>query len=426
MILKHYRITDKDLDDTVELDKKLVEISTESPVGENYEKFIDLLEDQIKSRIPEITTNRIVVPDEAYYKYPDFRSQFVGKRIILLIKLAAKNKPKAHLNGHYDVVEAGDLSKWTIAHPYQPKVTAERLYGRGACDMKGSIATLIKALEIIRREKRSLLYDLTISFTPDEEAGAYSGLRYLVDETKKGNKMIDEDFFFSLDATQNEISIGKAGTIDFEISIKGKAVHTGRSFTGINAVHLASFFLNELIDLKTNVEERTSVYPANPDLPLGYVHPNLSVTYIQGGFSLSSIPDLCVLKGNRTVLPDESDDPMVDAQKELVNLILRVKQRYQIDVDFKVEKRLPTFITSEDDPNIRRLREVASRVEGELYPIACSMGSNDIAWVAKELGLPTFSRGVQREGCNVHGYNENVPIKNLRIGVEDLVDFLSE
>jgi acetylornithine deacetylase/succinyl-diaminopimelate desuccinylase-like protein len=422
---KRFEISEKDLNDVIEIDKKLVEISTESPAGENYEAFVDHLENQLRSRVPQIETTKLIIPEEVYENYPEFKSQFVGKRAILLAKLSAPNKPKAHLNGHYDVAKEGDPNQWVVAPAFQPKVVDGRLYGRGACDMKGSIATLLKALEIIAREKRSLLYDLSLSFTPDEESGIYSGLRYMVDQTKKGEKLIDADFFFSLDATQNEISIGKAGTIDFEISVKGRAVHTGRSFTGINAINLAVLFLNELIERKPQIEQRTSAYPANPDLPLGFAHPNLSVTYIHGGFSAGSVPDLCVIKGSRTVLPDESEDPMVDAQKELVNLILAVKQKHQIDADFKVLPRLPAFATSADDPHIKRLRQVASREPGQLFPIACSMGSNDIAWVAQDLGIPTFSRGVQREGCNVHGYNENVPIVNLGIGTEDLVDFLS-
>jgi hypothetical protein len=54
------------------------------------------------------------------------------------------------------------------------------------------------------------------------------------------------------------------------------------------------------------------------------------------------------------------------------------------------------------------------------------MGSNDIAHVPSKLGICTVSRGVQREDCNVHAYNENVPLDNVKIGIRDLIRFLSD
>ncbi len=424
-----YQLSKKDLDDTVELLKKMVEIPTVSPSGEHYEDFIRFTDSELKKRVQGIKTDVLKIPDCAYRKFPDFHSQFVEDRFILIGYLPSPDKPKIYLNGHYDVVEPGNLEQWTISQPFCPKIVDGKLYGRGACDMKGSLSSFFKALEIIKREKRELQYDIAFALTPDEEKGTYSGLRYMVDQTKHGNKLIEGDFFYSLDGTQNEISIAKAGTFLFEIDIKGIAVHSCRSFTGINAIHLANYFINELIELKCEVEKRSSRIPANPDLPLGYARPNLSVTYIQGGYSASSIPDRCIIQGTRTVLPDESGiggQSMVDAQNELVNAILIIKQRYQIECDFKVDMLMPPMSTPEDNPYVKKVREVASEIEGDLFPIACSMGSNDIAWVKQELSLPTFSRGVQREGCNVHGVNENVPIENLKIGVVDLVDFLSK
>lgn len=422
---KSYVLSDKDFKDTVLLNARLVEIPTVSPEGENYEDFVALLEGELEQRYPGVKMERVIVPPEVYEDIPEFRAQFVGERINLVGLIKAEGKPKAHLNCHYDVVAPGDLDKWTVTLPFTPRLVEDRQYGRGACDMKGSIASLLKALEIIHREQRELKYDISLSFTPDEEPTQYSGLKYLVDETLRGRPYIEADFFYSLDATQNEISIGKAGTIDFEIKIRGKATHIARSYTGINAIQQANFFLNALFDLKLEVESFSSKYPANPDLSIGFVHPNLNVNVIHGGSNNSSVADSCVILGNRTVLPDESENPVVFAQNQLVTTILKIKQKYQIDCDFRVIPGLPPFISSLDDPYLQALRIASSRREGKLFPVACSMGPNDIAWVKELLGIPTFSRGVQREGCNVHSFDENVPIENLKIAVEDLVDFLS-
>ena len=419
-------LSQNDLADTVELVKQLVEIPTESPLGKGYEEFINFLESVIKNKIKKIKTDKITIPEEYYKAAPDFEKFTRHKRIILLLKTLSTGKTKAHLNGHYDVVEAGDVQRWNICSPYKPKVINDRIYGRGACDMKGSIATLIKALEIIYRENRNLLYDLDISFTPDEEVSSYSGLHYLIEETKKGKKLIEGKFFFSLDATQNEICIGKSGIIHFEIELLGESVHIANSFNGVNAINLAVPFLNELIDLKVKVEQKVSKYPCHSDLPIAYCRPNLNITYISGGFSDGSVPDRCIIRGNRTVNPDESENPMTDAQNELINLILRVKQTYQTKIHFYVQIGQPAVVCPDNLPDLLRFRKVASRNDQELFPAGCSTSPNDIVWVKKELDIPFFNRGVQREGCNIHSYNENVPIENLKIAIEDLVNFLSD
>jgi succinyl-diaminopimelate desuccinylase len=417
---------EREMEDVVSLIQRLVSIPTESPEGIYYREFIDLLEGDVKQRIPEFTTERITIPTEVYDRYPDYKAQLKGDRIILFIRSPKTGREKIHINGHYDVVKAGDPAKWTFSPAYQPKVIQGRLYGRGACDMKGSMAAFIKALEIIRREDKKLHYDLEISFTPDEEIGVYGGILYMTEQTLRGNRLIDGDFFYSLDGTQNEISIGKTGLISFEIKVKGRSVHSCRSFLGVNAILRSIPVLEALNSMKPLIEKRTSRLPVNPDLPLFHVHPNLNVTLIKGGYAAHAVPDECWIYGDRNVLPDESENPMVDARNELISCILETKQRHQLDMEFKVEEVTPAFQVSPEEEHVKRARLSATEPGEELFPVACSMGSNDISHVAHRLGICTVSRGVQREDCNVHSYNENVPLVNLKIAVRDLIRFLSD
>lgn len=418
---RKYILKDADLQDAVELTKTLVAIPTESPEGEHYEEFIDVLEREIRVRVPSLKLERLVVPMEAYEDYPERRAAMKGPRVVLLARAAAPGRPKIHINDHYDVVKAGDPSKWTFTGPYDPKVIDGRLYGRGACDPKGSVASVIEALKIIEREGLALNYDLTLSFTPDEEVGGYTGLTYMVEETRRGNPLIEGDFFFSLDGAQNYISNGKTGLINFSVEVQGTSTHISRSFTGANAIHLAVPVLHALLELKERVEQKASKWPVNPELPLGYVHPNLSVTMINGGFSAEAIPDRCSFVGDRSVLPDET---MADAQNELVSVLLGVKQKYQIPMKFTVNPALPAFVTPEDQPGLQRLRQVATRGGRKPYPVACSEGYNDIS-IVTGLGLPIFGRGVQREDSKVHAYNENVKVEYIGTAIEDLVAFLT-
>jgi succinyl-diaminopimelate desuccinylase len=415
-----------EMEDVVHLIQKMVSIPTESPEGVHYKEFVDLVESEVRVRIPGLQTERIVIPSKVYDRYPDYRAQMKGDRIILMVRSPRSGKEKIHINGHYDVVKEGDPSKWTMAPAYQPKLIDGRLYGRGACDMKGSVATLIKALEMIHKAGKGLHYDFDISLTPDEEMGIYGGVLYMTEETLRGNRLIDGSFFFSLDGTQNEINIGKTGLINYEIKVRGKSVHSCRSFLGVNAIFCALPVLQAIHALKPIVEKRTSRLPVNVDLPLAYVHPNLNVTLIKGGYAPHAVPDECWILGDRTVLPDESQNPMDDARNELINCILEAKQIHHLDLEFKVEKAVPAFFVSSEEGHVLRLRRCAAEKEGELAPAVCSMGYNDIAHVPDKLGICTVSRGVQREDCNVHSYNENVPLANLKIGIRDLIRFLSD
>lgn len=419
----NYVLSQDDLLDVVELTRGLARIPTESPEGEFNAEFVDYVESELKRRIPAIATEKVTIPSEAYDDHPEQRAAAKGEKIILIGRISAPGRPKLHVNDHYDVARAGDPTRWTVTGPFEPRVVEDKLFGRGVCDPKGSIASCIKALEIVHREGLGLEYDITLSLSPDEECGGYTGLTHLVNLTLQGVPYIDAEAFFSLDGAQNYVSIGKTGLLGFEVVIAGQAAHSSRSSTGINAIELAVPVLAELLALKLEVEQRVSRWPVNPELSMRYVRPDLVITMINGGFSKGAVPDCCVISGSRTVIPDESERPVIDATNELIGTLLTVRQKYQIPMQFHVEPLLPPFITDGDSPFVQRLADAAARGSRKRYPVACSEGCNDISRVSALLGIPTFGRGVQREGCQVHAYDENVPLDNLRIGVEDLVTF---
>ncbi len=427
MTCNNTAVTEKDLQETIELTKSLVAIQTESPEGIYYAQFVDYLESFINRELPGVDTERVVVKAEDYKATSNTEDEIVGDRISLILRAPAPNMPKVHISDHYDVVHAGDLSKWTITSPYEAVVHDGRLYGRGSADPKGSIASLIQALKVIYREGRALKYDLVISFTPDGELSNHTGLDHLIDLTQEGRDYFEVDFFLSIDGAQNYISTGKTGLIQFFITINGQASHIARAFMGVNAIHLASPVLVELTKLSEEICQRTSSIRVNPELPYNRVRPDLAVTTINGGSSFESVPDKCTIQGHRLVVADESDNAMEDAMDEIVSTIMRVKQKYQIPMKFKVEPAIPPFATDANHPALRELAEIAAAGAGmKEYPTACSEGYNDISAVNYRLGVPMFARGVQWADSNAHSYNENIRLDALKTGIRDLVAFLSE
>src|SRR4029077_1952666 len=85
-------------------------------------------------------------------------------------------RPLVHLNGHFDVVPAGD--GWTV-NPFGGDVRDGRIWGRGSCDMKAGIAAAVFAAEAIRRAGVELNGSVEISGTVDEESGGFAGVAWL-------------------------------------------------------------------------------------------------------------------------------------------------------------------------------------------------------------------------------------------------------
>src|SRR4029077_18965199 len=99
-------------------------------------------------------------------------------RINVIGRQGSGSAKAVHLNGHFDVVPAGN--GWTL-DPFGGEVRDGRLYGRGSCDMKAGIAAGVYAAEAIRRAGVDLTGSLEISATVDEESGGFAGVAWLAE-----------------------------------------------------------------------------------------------------------------------------------------------------------------------------------------------------------------------------------------------------
>ena len=135
--------------------------------------------------------------------------------------------------GHTDVVPAGDLSAWTTP-PFSPAVRGGRLYGRGAADMKGSVAAMLHAAELLAALP-SPQRGLTMVFDADEECHNTGMKRFLQDPPSGDFAVIGEPSELLLD-------LGHRGVMAFEAVFRGKSAHAARPETGVNAIDQAAAF----------------------------------------------------------------------------------------------------------------------------------------------------------------------------------------
>ncbi len=389
--------------------EKIIGFETVAPPGSCYKEIVEYLLPIFSGMGFE--TQKQVMPKEVFAaKCTDQR--LVGDRYNLKADMNVGAKETLVIYAHLDVVPAGN--GWDT-DPFQMVQRNGRIFGRGVSDCKGSIAALIAALKVLL-EKGKPKYNLCVLLTTDEEVGGYSGLCYLTDQG-----LVRGDLMLCMDGFSDDVVIGSNGIINWEVVVHGKSAHSGASFMGINAVEKSLAIMEELMRLKKVVESRHSLLPASSAFEaLGKMNlmPTLNITVINGGIKENIVPDRCVLRGDRRVIPEESmEEAMAEIERTLKPL----------DVEFEL-KFFPGYPPMSVNPDHRWVAEVRGAVErgmGFLPRLSGTQGSLDQAYATEKTRIPTCVFGVGRQlESNIHGSNENVRLTDLEGFCRFLIELL--
>jgi succinyl-diaminopimelate desuccinylase len=268
----------------------LIAIDTTYPPGENYPTLVAWAETHLTPL--GYTCRRIDVP-EPLWNVPHAGAH--GRRTNLIATLN-NDAPELGIYAHMDVVPAGD--GWDTP-PFSPATNGNDLHGRGAADMKASIAALILALETAQTHNLPLRYAPKILLTTDEEGGAYPGIRYLAEQGHVPLHLLCLD-----GSPAPRLWAGSFGSLELLLEIHGRAGHAGQKGSGDNALERAIPILAALLALKSHVESRPSALHGSDGRPL---HPILAITTAQAGTKANSIPAHCTIGLNRRYAPEETD-----------------------------------------------------------------------------------------------------------------------
>ncbi|TVS13972.1 MAG: succinyl-diaminopimelate desuccinylase [Wenzhouxiangella sp.] len=165
-----------------------------------------------------------------------------------LLAVHGSGAPHLMLLGHTDVVPPGPEQAWT-SPPFEPAVRNGFLHGRGAADMKGSVAAFVVALERFLTEVPGHAGTVSLLLTSDEEGVARDGVRAMVPVLKQRGLL--PDFCLvgepsSRDHLGDEIRIGRRGSIQARLTVRGVQGHTAYAHAADNPVHRAGPLLAEL------------------------------------------------------------------------------------------------------------------------------------------------------------------------------------
>jgi succinyl-diaminopimelate desuccinylase len=280
---------ERDEDAVVADMQRMLGCDTTFPPGAGYDAFADLLEPDLRRL--GFDCARVAVPEQLWLA-PGAQ----GARTNLIARRPA-GRPVCSLYFHVDTVPAGD--GWT-----RPPLACTRegraLFGRGAADMKGSVAAVLAALRAAAATGLELAYDPALLLCTDEEGGLYPGIRYLAEQ-----RLIEGHLLSFNGGAAPRIWAGCFGSMDLQVRILGRSAHSGEMGAGgVNAIEAALPVMNALAALKQRVQARASAMPP-PPLFAGPLIARLNMTAAHGGEKGSSLPGHFDLLINRRYLPEE-------------------------------------------------------------------------------------------------------------------------
>lgn len=200
------------------------------------------------------------------------------------------------VNGHIDVVSPGDLARWT-SPPFAAEIRDGRIYGRGAVDMKGGVASAIFALRALDEIGARLRGDVIVEVVPDEETCAMGTVAAIERGYRADAGLVPEP-------TMLNLWVATRGLLHGSFVVPGRSAHAEvnqppwQDGGGVNAIEKAIPLLQAL----GTVSGR---WAAKRHALLGA--PRVQPTIIDGGAFISNVPESCTVHVNATYLPGDAD-----------------------------------------------------------------------------------------------------------------------
>jgi acetylornithine deacetylase len=204
------------------------------------------------------------------------------------------------VNGHIDVVDAGERSRWS-SPPFDADVRDDRIYGRGAVDMKGGVGAALFALEALHACGVQLAGDVVFETVPDEETCAMGTVAAIARGYRADAGLVPEP-------TRLNLWIATRGLLHGTLTVEGRSAHAEmnqphwREGGGVNAIQKAAAVLAGLDRLSESWASR----PDKRHPLLGT--PSVNPTMVSGGSFISNIPERCDVALNTTYLPGDADE----------------------------------------------------------------------------------------------------------------------
>jgi len=267
------------------------------------------------------------------------------------------------LNAHLDTVGVAGMEE-----PFSGRVEAGRLHGRGAYDMKASLAASL--LAGARARELGLRGDVIVTAVADEEVASLGTEAVIAAGVRADAAIVTEP-------TEERLAIAHKGFAALELEVEGRAAHGSRPDLGIDAIARMGHVLVRLEQLDAELRAE----PAQPFVGTGSLHASL----IEGGQEYSSYPASCLLKAERRTVPGESLEQVEAETRGLLG---------ELPGTARVLFSRPPLETPADEPLVELVRRHSGAAE------LCAMPFWADSALLAAAGIPTVLYGPKGEGAH--------------------------
>lgn len=323
----------------------------------------------------------------------------------------SKPGPKIVFDGHMDTVPVTDPSEWTYP-PFEAQVVEDKIYGRGATDMKGALAAMAVAASNYKKETNGdFAGDIYVAGIVHEEC--FEGVA-----AREVSAYVNPDYVVIGEASQGNIKIGQRGRGEIKVETLGKPAHSANPEKGINAVYKMCKVVEEIRKLTPThhdtlgdgilelVDIKSSPYPG-----------------------ASVVPERCIATYDRRLLVDETKESVIAPINELLEKLMREDPELKAKAYYAVgeelcftgnkiegERFFPGWLYKENEnwvqDVLKSMNEVDLTPEVTQYNF-CTNGSH----YAGEAKIKTLGLGPSRENL-AHTVDEYVEIEQLNLVVK--------
>jgi len=358
-------------DDLIALTQDLIRIPTLNPPGDNYLEICEFLAARLAKRgfqIELIRAEGALGDSDAYPRW-----NLIARRE------GARPGDCVHFNSHIDVVDVG--RNWTV-DPFGGNLIDGKIYGRGACDMKGGLAASIIAVEAFLDTCPDFAGAVEISATADEESGGQGGVAHLAEQGYFSPERV-QHVIIPEPLNKDRVCLGHRGVWWAEIETYGEIAHGSMPFLGDCAVRHMGAVLQEFEAslFPALAEKRTDM----PVVPEGAKQSTMNINSLHGGqgeiadhsaiLPSPCVPDSCRVVIDRRFLLEENIDEVKAEITQVLEKVKRERSKFTYDIR-EMHEVLPTM-TARDAPVVQTVAWAIQQVMGRPAQFVVSPGTYD-------------------------------------------------
>lgn len=354
----------------VDITSKLVRINSENPPGREFEAASFIADELAKIGMKTVID-----------RFEDSRANVIG------VYGEEYQHPSIMLNTHLDTVPAGDREKWSIP-PFSGEIREGRIYGRGAVDAKGILASFLGALKELADRDWPIRGRIILAGVADEEVEG-KGTKKLVASGLR------TDYAIVGEPTSLNICIAHKGRLVLEVDFHGRSTHASMPSRGVNAIYYASRFIERIQKIK--FREKQDLLGSS----------TYTVTMIRGGVKDNVIPDKCTVTLDVRMLPSMKLETTVSRLEKIIEKNVP-KDYYNI----RVVNYIPPAMTSSKDFLVKVARQSVMEMLGRRTNVKGFQATCDMSFIVNQARIPAIILGPGRIE-QAHAVDESIEIDEL-------------